>query len=241
MAFNRELSSFLKEEYKKICEGLNSSAEMIDKNMVNPDEMGAVTNAPGEFSQAEITNKENLENTGKMANDNAKDDAVVADASITVAVAVPEDNCDEHGPDCDCPECEKHPMIDLSKPEDEEDDSVNGMFSRIFGESYKSKTAKAMLEAFKEVVGTDYAGPLDFNPDIRINAADVLNTLKKEIGDGSEGIHVDRENAANGKYEYRVSQVDKKLLPKKIKVGRQELVLKDGSYIATEVVEEEPK
>ena len=244
MSFNNELSSYLKEEYKKICEGLDSSSEMIDTNLVNPDEMGAATNAPGEFSDEEITNKENLENTAKMSNDNAPSES--ENMVTSVSVAITDDNCpvsneDEHGPDCDCPECEKRPMVDISKPEDdEEDDSVQGMFSKLFGEN-TSETAKALKEAIDEVIGTDYAGPLDFNADIRISAADVLNTLKKEIGKGSEGIHVDRENASNGKYEYKVTQVDEKLLPKKIKVGRQELVLKDGSYIASDVIEEQPK
>lgn len=245
MSFNNELSSFLKEEYKKMCEGLDSSSNMINTNLVNPEEMGAVTNAPGEFSMDEITDKKNLENTAKMSNDNNdKSDNLVTAMSITVTdEECPVTNEDEHGPECDCPDCEKHSMIDISEPEHEdkeEDNSIKGIFSKMFGEN-TSETAKALREAIDEVVGTDYAGPLDFNADIRISATDVLNTLKKEIGKGSEGIHVDRENASNGKYEYKITQVDEKLLPKKIKVGRQELILKDGSYISSEMIEEQPK
>ena len=159
---------------------------------------------------------------------------------VSVSVVGNMDNS-EHGEDCDCPECEGHKMVDLSGKEDEEEDnSAQGIFSKLFGEN-TSETANALKEAIDEVVGTDYAGPLDFNPDTRINASDVLNTLKKEIGQGSEGIHIDRENASNGKYEYKISQVDEKLLPKKIVVGRQELVLKDGSYIPSEIVGEQAK
>lgn len=240
MTFNKELSSFLKEEFKRLCEGLDSSSDMINTNIVNPDEMGAVTNAPGEFSQAEITDKKNLENTAKMSNDNKSeaDDSVEGEV-VSVSVVGSVDNC-EHGEDCDCPECEGHKMVDLSGEEDEEDRSPKAIFSKLFGEN-SSETANALKEAIDEVVGTDYAGPLDFNPDTRINASDVLNTLKKEIGQGSEGIHIDRENASNGKYEYKISQVDEKLLPKKIIVGRQELVLKDGSYIPSEIVDEQAK
>jgi NAD(P)-dependent dehydrogenase (short-subunit alcohol dehydrogenase family) len=229
---NKELSSFLTSEYKRLCEGLDSSLDMIDTNVVNPNEMGAATNAPGEFSQAEITDKANLENTAKMSNDNQQEDDAET-ASITVAMTTDEEGCG----------CDEQKLVDISTSEEdgeEEDNSVQGVFSKLFGEN-TSETAKALKEAIDEVVGTDYAGPLDFNPDVRISTADVLNTLKKEIGDGSEGIHVDRQNASSGKYVYKVSQIDEKLLPKKIKVGRQELTLEDGSYISSEVIEEQPK
>ena len=242
MTFNNELSSFLKEEFKRLCEGLDSSSDMINTNIVNPEEMGAVTNAPGEFSQEEITDKKNLENTAKMSNDNTKpEDANSVESEVVSVSVVGNMDNSEHGEDCDCPECEGHKMVDLSGKEDEEEDnSAQGIFSKLFGEN-TSETANALKEAIDEVVGTDYAGPLDFNPDTRISASDVLNTLKKEIGQGSEGIHIDRENASNGKYEYKISQVDEKLLPKKITVGRQELVLKDGSYIPSEIVGEQAK
>lgn len=236
MTKNTKLSSYFKEEYKKLMEGLESSAEMIDTNIVDLEDMRANVK-PGEFAPNEITNKENLENTAKMANDNAAEDETVSsdNASVSISISASSDN-EEHDPECDCPECEKRPMIDISADNDKS--GIENIFGKIFGESVFAKIVK---ESIEEVIGTDYPGPLDFNPDTRIGTADVLNTLKKEIGKGSEGIHVDRENAQNGKYEYKVSQIDEKLLPKKIQVGTQELTLKDGSYVPSDIVKAQAK
>ena len=72
----------------------------------------------------------------------------------------------------------------------------------------------------KFLTESNYAGPLDFVPDLRINTSDVLTTLKKEIGDGSEAIHVDQVYDKDHNNAYKVSQIDEKLLPKKIQVEK---------------------
>lgn len=51
-------------------EGLESSKEIIATNSTSFDEMGMANSKPGEFSQEEITDPENLINVSKMANDN---------------------------------------------------------------------------------------------------------------------------------------------------------------------------
>lgn len=72
----------------------------------------------------------------------------------------------------------------------------------------------------KFLTESNYAGPLDFVPDLRINTSDVLTALKKEIGDGSEAIHVDQVYDKDHNNAYKVSQIDEKLLPKKIQVEK---------------------
>lgn len=51
-------------------EGLESSKEIIATNSTSFDEMGMANSKPGEFSQEEITDPENLVNVSKLANDN---------------------------------------------------------------------------------------------------------------------------------------------------------------------------
>jgi hypothetical protein len=51
-------------------EGLESSKEIIATNSTSFDEMGMANSKPGEFSQEEITDPENLVNVSRMANDN---------------------------------------------------------------------------------------------------------------------------------------------------------------------------
>ena len=70
----------------------------------------------------------------------------------------------------------------------------------------------------KFLTESDYAGPRDWNPDTRINASNVLTTLKREIGKGSEALHVDQVYDKDHNNAYKVSQIDEKLLPKKIQV-----------------------
>ena len=256
------ISGLFKEELAKINETLKecSSKEMIANNIANPDTMGFANSAPGEFAPEEITDKSNLENTGKMANDQNVD--VKPDVSVTMVVTKDEGedehhchhhhhHCDHHlGVDSMLPEIERE-MVDISAeiPEEENgldeslkeavtSDSIKNEFSRLFTST--SEVAKTFREAL-EKPANDYAGPLDFTPDTRINVSDVLNVLKKEIGEGSEGIHVDAEVASSGKNVYKVSQVDKDLLPKKIHVLKQVLELKDGSYVPVDTEPEEVK
>ena len=81
----------------------------------------------------------------------------------------------------------------------------------------------------KFLAESNYAGPLDFVPDLRINISDVIETLKREIGKGSEGIHVDQVYDNQHNNAYKVSQVDEKLLPKKIQVEKVLLELGDNN------------
>lgn len=249
------ISGLFKEELAKINETLKecSSKEMIANNIANPDTMGFANSAPGEFAPEEITDKSNLENTGKMANDQNVD--VKPDVSVTMVVTKDEGEdkhhcCHHLGVDSMLPEIERE-MVDISAeiPEEENgldeslkeavtSDSIKNEFSRLFTST--SEVAKTFREAL-EKPANDYAGPLDFTPDTRINVSDVLNVLKKEIGEGSEGIHVDAEVASSGKNVYKVSQVDKDLLPKKIHVLKQVLELKDGSYVPVDTEPEEVK
>ena len=78
----------------------------------------------------------------------------------------------------------------------------------------------------KFLAESDYAGPRDWNPDTRINASNVLTALKREIGEGSEALHVDQVYDKNHNDAYKVSQIDEKLLPKELKV--ETIVLKLG-------------
>lgn len=89
-----------------------------------------------------------------------------------------------------------------------------------FGESVSKK--------LKESNGDDYAGPQDFVPDSRINASAVLNALKKEIGEGSEGIHVDQDQNEKDEKVWIVTQIDEEKLPKTIDVINVKLK-KDGN------------
>ena len=77
---------------------------------------------------------------------------------------------------------------------------------------------------------SDYAGPKDFQPDMRINASDVLNAIKQEVGDGSEGVHVVKDLDARQDPIYRVTQIDEKKLPKSLTVETITLKYEDGAY-----------
>ena len=91
-----------------------------------------------------------------------------------------------------------------------------------FGESVAKK--------LKESNGDDYAGPQDFVPDSRINASAVLNALKKEIGEGSEGIHVDQDQNEKDEKVWVVTQIDEEKLPKTIDVINVKLKRDGNKY-----------
>jgi hypothetical protein len=82
-------------------------------------------------------------------------------------------------------------------------------------------------EAVKE---SNYAGPLNFVPDVRISVADVVAALKNKIGEGSEAVHVDQEYDERKDNAYKVSQIDKNLLPKKLHVENVLLELDGDTY-----------
>lgn len=107
--------------------------------------------------------------------------------------------------------------VDAQNLRIEEDNSVN--------ESVITKNIKKVV---KESNGDDYAGPQDFVPDSRINASAVLNALKKEIGEGSEGIHVDQDQDEKDQKTWIVTQIDEKKLPAELDVINVTLK-KDGN------------
>lgn len=96
-------------------------------------------------------------------------------------------------------------------------------------ELYWHMTGKNQLqrEAVKE---SNYAGPLNFVPDVRISVADVVAALKNKIGEGSEAVHVDQEYDERKDNAYKVSQIDKNLLPKKLHVENVLLELDGDTY-----------
>lgn len=97
-----------------------------------------------------------------------------------------------------------------------------------FGESVAKKR-------LKESNG-DYAGPRDFVPDTRIHTAAVLEALKNEIGEGSEGIHIDQDLDEDKNKVWIVTQIDKNKLPETLNVMGVKLKKKDGNkYIEQEL------
>lgn len=210
---------------KKVCsEAVESSADMIADNTSSFDEMGMATVKPGEFAQEEITDQENLINKANMSNDNNfnNDENNIADIANEML-----DN-----------------MLDISEPEadvkittimtDDECPDCHKKHIHSFGESTLAKALNKVLNGrtFEQYLkeATDYAGPKDWNPDMRINVSEVLKTLKDEIGEGSEGIHVDQLYDEQKNNCYKVSQIDKNKLPKTLTVSNIKLKLDDDTY-----------
>jgi hypothetical protein len=92
----------------------------------------------------------------------------------------------------------------------------------------------------KSLTESDYAAPLKYVPDTRINAADVLNALKAKIGDGSEALHITSELDEEGNKLFSVSQIDKDKLPKEIDVESVTLKLGDKGYSIEKTVSDFP-
>lgn len=204
-------------------EGTDSSKEILTQNIVNSfDEMGMATTNPGEFSQEEITDKNNLTNVSAMSNDTD------FEGKIENPQANEAEDILDVGTDL------MHTLVDISDKCDKCDDEDKKAELHIleFGESSMSKiidkvlSGKTCEQFLHSLTESDYAGPRDWNPDTRINVANVLTTLKREIGKGSEGIHVDQVYDDQHNDAYKVSQIDKNLLPKELKV--ETIVLKLG-------------
>lgn len=203
-------------------EGIESTADMIKQNGVQSfDDMGMANVVPGEFAQEEITDAQNLVNTAEMSNDtnfeNKAEGPVDHEADVTnelVNISVKEiDN------PCEDDHC------------GEGEDKVEHMLHHMFGEGTYGKFMNEILGG-KDCLAylseaSDFAGPKDYTQDMRINVSDVLNTLKNEIGEGSEGIHVDQVLDDQKNNAYKVSQVDKNKLPKNITVSTVSLELGD--------------
>ena len=220
-------------------EGVESSKAIIADNIVPSfEDMGMANVAPGEFSNEEITDSENLVNKGSMSNDTDfnKEDCctnpiekaaeVVDDVlSDMVDISVPTANKtleivktsgDIHPEDCDCPKCMHKHM--------HRNEFGESLLAKIIDEKLNHKTCEQYLKE------SDYAGPRDWNPDTRINASDVLNAIKQEVGDGSEGVHVVKDLDERKDPIYRVTQIDEKKLPKTLKIETIELKYEDGAY-----------
>lgn len=210
---------------KKTCsEAVESSADMIADNTVPSfNEMGMATVRPGEFAQEEITDQENLINKANMSNDNNFN----KDSENNI-----ENLADEM----------LNNMLDISKPEDTDieitaimdNEKCPNHCCHHFGESTLAKALEKVLNGrtFEQYLteATDYAGPKDWNPDMRINVSEVIKTLKDEIGEGSEGIHVDQLYDDQKNNCYKVSQIDKNKLPKTLTVSNLKLTLDDDTY-----------
>lgn len=209
-----------------LAEAHDSSKEMIKDNI----EAGLMHNeAPvaGTFDEKELTDMENLVNKGENANTNDHDED--EELSVTVIGSDPCDNC---GDDI---ESIMRELVDISKPEDEEElEHDDKLREHMFGESAFAKMA------WKILTESDYAGPLDFVPDTRLNVADVVNALKAKIKDGSEGIHVDLDYDDEGNKLYKVSQIDTNKLPKELEVVNVKLKLGKDGYQVEKTTEDFP-
>ena len=207
---------------KALKEGTDSSKEILAQNIIGSfDNMGMANANPGEFAQEEITDKENLANVAAMSNDTdfegktENPQASGIDKAMNAAEELMKDVVDISA-DKHCPECHKH----YPHPHDEEAE----LHILEFGESYMGKIIDKVLDGktceqfLMTLTESNYAAPRDWNPDTRINVSDVITTLKREIGKGSEAIHVDQVYDDQHNNAYKVSQVDEKLLPKKIQV-----------------------
>ena len=212
---------------KVLTEGTDSSKEILAQNIIASfDDMGMANTNPGEFSEEEITNKENLSNVSAMSNDTdfegktENPQANGIEKAVDAATDLMNDIVDISDKE-NCPECDKDEEAELHIFE--------------FGESYMGKVIDKVLggktcEQFLMTLSeSNYAGPRDWNPDTRINVSDVITALKREIGKGSEAIHIDQVYDDQHNNAYKVSQVDKDLLPKKIQVETTLLELGDNN------------
>lgn len=241
MNIKERLTSAFTSEFK---EGVESTKDMIDSNGTSFDDMAMASNAPGAFSDAEITDTENLNNEANMArSDNTQGCECKADEENPLEKATTEitkeiDNL------VDISEPKAPTSIKVvkttgdveEKPEDKEekDTKHDELLKNLFGESKfgamvaKHLHNKTCEEYLKE---SFYDGPLDFVPDTRFNVSDVLNTLKAKIGDDATAINVVKGvDPAKEEPYYVVSQVDVAKLPKQITVENTTLALDGNTY-----------
>lgn len=207
MTFKTQILNAVRNSIHELKESCENSKEMLDKNLVSFDDLSMTTNAPGTFSDEELTDKENLINKANIADkDNSEDlpDDLMAMVSVSVENTPVEDIKD---------------MLDISVGSDDIAAEKGEITDILDDECCKNKLGES-----------NYAGPLDYVPDLRINAADVLKALKNEIGTGSEGINIRDRVDANDDKCWVISQVDEELLPAELQVENVTLKLKDGVY-----------
>lgn len=232
---------------KQLKESHENSKEMIASNSTSFDEMGMSHTTPGEFSQEEITDPKNLENTGSMANDTDFEGKVSVEGDSECPACAVADKVDDVMNDL------ASDIVDISVKDDEieddedenhdneeEEDEDEKKLMSIANESVQGSLKKAFEGILKEAKGDDYAGPQDFVPDSRINASAVLNALKKEIGEGSEGIHVDQDQNNEDEKVWIVTQIDEEKLPKTIDVINVKLERDGNKYKVKEMRKDFP-
>lgn len=225
----------------RLQEDLDSSKNMISDNIVPAfDDMGMANVKPGEFASDEITDQENLVNTANMSNDN---DFNADSNSGNVNAEIPNSGISTDEVNISEPKADAAASIEIVKTIDKEHDCENPL-AKFFSESRISKAVEKALagksceQFLKEA--SDFAGPRDFVPDLRLNVSEVLNTLKDEIGEGSEGIHVDQVYDNDKRNAYKVSQIDKEKLPKNLHVQNVMLKLDGDTYKLDKPAEDYP-
>ena len=134
MSFRDRLVNIVKSQMN---EGVDSTADIIANNIVSSfDDMGMANVTPGEFSQEEITDKENLVNTANMSNDNNFDNENSGDSFIDMAKEVMNDIVDISGDDSDVAAVEITKSIDGCDDKEHEHECECGHKHKgIFGES----------------------------------------------------------------------------------------------------------
>ena len=114
------------------------------------------------------------------------------------------------------------------------------VMGKIITKALGGRSCEQYLRDVVPLTESDFAAPKNFTPDLRVSASAVLNALKQEIGEGSEGIHVDADIDERKNNCYKVSQVDSKKLPKTLKVDTTELKLDGNTYYAVGPTDEYP-
>jgi len=250
MNIKERLTSVFSTEFK---EGVESTKDMIDSNGTTFDDMAMATNAPGAFSDAEITDAQNLSNEANMSrsdNDPAStcgcEENPIEKATTEITKEI--DNLVNISKPEEVPvaievtkttgDVEKEPEEDEKEHDHEHDHEHEHkheeLLKHLFGESKfaemveKHLNHKTCEEFLKE---SFYAGPLDFVPDTRFNVSDVINTLKGKLGDAATGIHVEKGvEPVTEKVYYVVTQIDSAKLPKQITVENTTLTLDGNTY-----------
>lgn len=104
------------------------------------------------------------------------------------------------------------------------------IMGKIINKALGGRSCEQYLKDTVPLKESDYAGPRDWNPDARINVSDVLNAIKQEVGDGSEGVHVVKDLDNRKDPIYRVTQIDEEKLPKSLTIETITLKYEDGAY-----------
>lgn len=234
----------LKQRITKVfTEGLENSKEIISTNIVNSfDDMGMAHVNPGEFAAEEITDKENLINKGEMSNDTEfnKDKKCCPMAkAAAMATDLAQDLVDISAP----AEVEIQ-VVDDTKTLPDTEEKNNALLKSLFGESKFSKMVENILggktceEYLKE---SDYAGPLDFVPDTRINASDVLSSVKAQLGDRAVGANIREYPDPDTNYKrFQITQIEGDL-PTKLEVNGVVLKLyDDNTYMIEKIAKDFP-